>query len=255
MAEQMRLVAIGGGGPTTSSRAHVNTALDMSGKSKPNLLYIPTPKRTKEAHDKGVEIMTETFGRQAGLPVKVMHDFGVPPSEELTFELLEWADTIYISGGDTAYAYKFWFDANIACDICNAVTTGEVTAAGISAGLIIWFKSGCSDSNKFNVAEGETWDYTELKTFGVIDGMACPHYNTSHPQTGKPRSQSFAEMMFGKEAGYVGWGVDNLAALQIVGLTAKVLSADGSAMAHKLTRTSHGVKNITISPTDGLFTI
>lgn len=254
MVEQMRIVAIGGGGPVKSARALINTALDMTGVDKPSVLYIPTPKYSQDAYNSATASFLQGFEIDAGLPVKVLHGHGELPTIELTEEMLDWADAIYVSGGSPKYAMEVWKAAGIADILSNAVATGKVVASGISAGMIAWFTSCHSDSLMYE-ANGEPWNYIEVPTLDLVDGLGCPHYNTNHPQTGKPRSQSFAEMMFGKEAGYVGWGVDNLAALQIVGLTAKVLSADGSAMAHKLIRTSHGVKNIAISPTDGLFTI
>lgn len=250
----MRLMAIGGGNPASSSSIHVRAALDMTGAQQPKIVYIPTPKRTEQSCNLAVNNFTEYYGRKLGLDVKLLHAFNTPPDAARTCELLQWANMIYVAGGDTKYAIDVWAESEIANILRFYVSSGQVVACGISAGAVAWFKGGCSDSDKYNVADGQPWEYREITALGLVDGLACPHYNTSHPQTQERRSGAFAQMLFAKEDGYVSWGIENHAALQIIGRTAQVLSTRDNFV-HKLTRTTRGLRNVLISPKCGTFTI
>ena len=45
---------------------------------------------------------------------------------------------------------------------------------GVSAGAICWFDSGHSDSRSFY---SEDWNYIAVTGMGLVEGLACPHYN------------------------------------------------------------------------------
>jgi dipeptidase E len=167
---------------------------------------------------------------------------------------MQWADMIYISGGDTRHAVRIWVESGISAILSQRVCAGTVVACGISAGALAWFTGGCSDSDSYDVDSNQPWQYCEVEALGLFNSLACPHYNTLHPQTKERRSSAFAQMLFTREQNYIGWGIDNHAALQVIGRTAKVLSAKDNFV-HRLTRTKRGIRNAILTPSCGTFTI
>ena len=89
---------------------------------------------------------------------------------------LEWADVIYVGGGDTKTMMAIWKQYSLDKKLKEIYEKDTAVLTGISAGAICWFRSGHSDSD--SLSGGESWNYT------IVDGMLglypycfCPHYN------------------------------------------------------------------------------
>lgn len=83
------------------------------------------------------------------------------------------ADCIYVGGGDTKFMLDVWRKRGIDKLLCDAYNRG-VIISGLSAGAICWFKKMYTD---YDIINGTGKDYKILDGLGVIDGIACPHYN------------------------------------------------------------------------------
>lgn len=72
-------------------------------------------------------------------------------------------------------------------------------------------------------------------TLGILDAVGCPHYNTSHKQTGELRADSFQEMMHREFPNNTGIGIDDYAALEIHNNSFRVLASKNNAGLYKTT--------------------
>ncbi len=246
----MKIVAGGGGNPTTTSLPLFEAGLNMTGLQKPNILLIPTAKNKPEAYANAVSNMTN-FGQQRGLPVQTLHGFGVMPNQATTAELLGWADIIYVSGGNTRHMMGQW--ESIQNMIYNAVKRGSVVATGISAGMLAWFDSGHSDSLAYEVPEGTPWDYIRVDGLGIIRAVGCPHLDSHHPQTKQPRRESFEQMLAKQPMRTVGIGLDESAGMQIVDGTVTVLSAGLPGSLHRFLREGTQLDHCEFTPSSEAF--
>jgi dipeptidase E len=143
-------------------------------------------------------IYSEKFGK-LNCNVK---DLPLTKGELSTAEIdsrLEWADVIYVGGGDTRTMMEIWKQHSLDKKLKEIYENDTAVLTGLSAGAICWFLSGHSDSDSF--AGGEDWKYT------IVDGMLgifpycfCPHYN----EEGR---DSFDIMI--SDAGYDGLALEN----------------------------------------------
>src|SRR5690349_16661414 len=135
----LRIIASGGGSPVREGSSLFQAALDLSGREKPNVLLVTTPRYTQDAHDLVVPPFLEKWGKGAGLPVRLLHDFGTLPTPFVAAELLEWADVVQVTGGDSKHMMEEWKKGRLLGVIRRAVLSGSVVATGVSAGMLAWF--------------------------------------------------------------------------------------------------------------------
>jgi len=121
---------------------------DFSGKSNPNWLYIPTP---VEDSDRGEYSSIESFVErcrdqniQSLRTLLCVRDFD-PEDAKLK---IDWADVIYVSGGNTLFAIKRWREVGLDILLRKARDAGKIMC-GHSAGMLCWFESGHSDSLEY----------------------------------------------------------------------------------------------------------
>lgn len=237
-----RIVACGGGNPTTSSLPLFEAGLDLTGASKPNILLIPTAKYTKEAHDKIVGDFTD-FAEGRGLKLHVLHEFGQLPSLGETAELLEWADAAYFTGGNTRYMMQRWRDSCLESLLYCAVNDGDITAIGTSAGYLAWCNSAQSDSEKYEVPEAARWGYTEVECTGMLDMVGGVHHDELIlPRNGQLRKIHFQQMLRKHPQGTVGVAADSSVAMRIVGNKVTVLSNGRPGFLHRMEVLNDGGK-------------
>lgn len=77
-------------------------------------------------------------------------------------------DVIYVGGGNTAHLLAIWRVHGLDVLLRDAWRGGAVLA-GISAGMLCWFRGGVTDS--FGGLEALS------DGLGLIEGSACPHYD------------------------------------------------------------------------------
>ncbi|KAL3911327.1 MAG: hypothetical protein SGARI_001700, partial [Bacillariaceae sp.] len=174
-------------------------------------------------------------------------------SKEEASEKLQTADIIVVGGGNTLYAMDRWTKLGLVPMIREAMERGAVLTGG-SAGAIVWFDGGHSDSmdpdtytkpmvEKYGnhgdsaatstVADesstlGETvkdWSYIRVDGLAFLPGLLCPHHDRVQ-SNGVLRARDFDEMMF-RHPGETGIGIDHWAAFIVSGHSYRVLSLKG----------------------------
>ncbi|MCH5164465.1 MAG: Type 1 glutamine amidotransferase-like domain-containing protein [Clostridiales bacterium] len=83
------------------------------------------------------------------------------------------ADCIYVGGGDTKFMLDLWKEKGIDKLLIDAYNRG-VILCGLSAGAVCWFKNAYTD---YDIMRGESSEYKVLPALGILDGIACPHYD------------------------------------------------------------------------------
>lgn len=235
----MKIVGTGGLGPIERRKPIDRFALDFSGAEKPSVLYIPTPKANPATMDAGVHKSVPYFER-LGVPAEALYtEFDRPPSRDKIADKIGRAAVINVSGGDTLRAMERFETWGVAEELRNAAQNDTVLT-GISAGAIIWFTAGHSDSMSYRVAEDEPWDYMMVDGLNIQPGIIVPHYNSS-TTGGEPRITNFARMIHEVEADSLPlYGIDNRAAIVIDGPNIASITVDDAQRVHM------------ISPEDGL---
>lgn len=180
-----RIVAIAGGDLATTQEIN-RYMIELSGKVQPNVLFIGTASRDDEGYAENFRIAFQNIGGSVKTLALVKKNYMETDIEEL----LNWADIIYVGGGDTVSMLKIWKEFSLDERLKEIYRKDRAVLGGISAGAMCWFSCGHSDSDAFQ--GDENWHYR------IVDGMLgiypfayCPHYN----EEGR---QSFDEMLKGK---------------------------------------------------------
>ncbi|HEY5295473.1 MAG TPA: peptidase E [Gaiellaceae bacterium] len=162
MANERQIIGLGGGGNTAEqTQALWNYVLDVVGKERPRMLYLPTAVGDS---DQAIVGFYERFRGRGEL--SHLKTFPWPP-EDLR-ELILSQDAICVSGGNTANMLAIWRVHGIEGYLREAWEQG-VVLWGASAGMICWFEQGVTDSFGPQL-EG-------MDCLGLLAGSACPHYD------------------------------------------------------------------------------
>lgn len=216
--------------------------IELSGKEKPNILYIGTA--SFDRSDKFI-VCTKAF-RELGctvLRLDVSEEETVPSAEEMERLIVNWADALVCSGGNTLHALLRWKDTGVDVLMKKAAEKG-VVLCGASAGAGCWFSSIHSDSLRpDNVKHKERvlsdlddedlaeWDYVKISCMGYIDAMCVPHFDTTGTND-VARSEHAKELLAENPDIPAAIGIDENAAFVVHGDRAQVLSGDGEAGCH-----------------------
>ena len=165
MARPRRIVGIGGGfgasGPGSKLDEYV---LQLTGRDRPKVLYLPTP--VADADPAIVNFYDRFAGRAEATHLKL---FGAPEEARWRPGLLD-QDVIVVSGGNTANALAVWRTHGVDAALREAWERGAVMCDA-SAGMICWFE--CSVTDSFGPQLGPLRD-----GLGFLPGSACPHYDS-----------------------------------------------------------------------------
>lgn len=192
----MNIIAIGGGKIADKETLHIDRyIIAQSVRTNPRVLFIPTATRDDLAY-------RANFGKiYQGLlhcQVRELLLHTGKPDPDSWAELIQWADIIYVGGGNTLMMMRKWRRYGID-QLLISRTQDQVVLCGTSAGAICWFESGHSDSMSFY--HPANWDYIRVKGLGILPRMGCPHYMA------EGRKQSFIDMVF--KSRKTGIAVDN----------------------------------------------
>ncbi|MDB5185035.1 MAG: hypothetical protein JWN38_843 [Candidatus Saccharibacteria bacterium] len=231
-----------------------DTALDMTGVVKPNVLIVPTAvAKSAASHERIVGGLTDYY-TQRGADPSVLHPYmyrsagdepgalrgmainpsKVPSQAELS-EKIEAADLIFVAGGDTnRMLNQVWRPFGFDTKLLDAMRNGKVIT-GTSAGTIAWFDGGhtAGDSIVRRTAAGGL-QYRYVKALGAISNtVVCPHFEAT-PKLHRSRETSFNDMMYRRRAlGELGLGMTAKVALQInPGGQLAVIRGTGKGPAH-----------------------
>lgn len=208
----LKIIAAGGGGPSTSSRPAIEAALGLADPNKPNVLIIPTAKRTEEAFD-AIIPTTEAFFRKLGLKTVLLHGFNEVIDTDKAIDSIHTADLVYTAGGDTLHMMDVLHRHNLTAHLVKRALAGEVVLSGISAGAILPTQWGHSDSLSYRPESADDWEYIRVDGLNLAPFAITPHFNNSTERHGK-RSDQFAYTLLG-QPNVPAFGIDNLAAIQI----------------------------------------
>jgi dipeptidase E len=156
------ILAIGGGGVLSPGSKLEHLLLELSGKERPRVAYLPTAAADS---DERIALALGVFGRR-DCELDVITLFGVP---ERAAERVAGADVVYVNGGNTANMLAVWRVHGIDGALREVWERGGVLG-GWSAGANCWFEDSVTDS--FG---------PELRQLGgglgFLPGSFCPHYD------------------------------------------------------------------------------
>lgn len=105
----------------------------------------------------------------------------MPKRDELE-DVFEWANIVYIPGGDTLQMMETWKEYGIDRLLARRAFE-DMVISGISAGAVAPFVWGHSDSSSYRISNpDEPWDYIPVAGLGIINAAITPHYNTKPKQ-------------------------------------------------------------------------
>ncbi|KAL7470823.1 hypothetical protein ACHAXS_011102 [Conticribra weissflogii] len=220
----------------------VDKIVELSGVDLPKVLYIGTA--SFDRTDKF--LMNTKMFREMGCEIRrldVSEQDTVPSAEDMREMVVEWPQVILCSGGNTLHALIRWKEVGLDILMKEAGMEGKVLCGG-SAGAGCWFSSLHTDSlrpdntknkehvlNELSEEELSDWNYTKISALGFIDAMCVPHYNACGTN-GEKRSEHAEKMLLEDPSTTTVIGVDNNAALMVLGNDVMAVSGDGKATCH-----------------------
>ena len=213
-----KIVAIGGGDALEIHQEIVR----LSGKTNPNVLFIPTASSDSTPYYHHIRaIYEETLGCKTDVQYLLQKVVNLREAEEKILG----SDVIYVGGGNTLKMMRRWRHLGID-NILKTAYESDIVLSGISAGAICWFSYGHSDSMSFY--NPEDWDYVRVSGLGLVNMILCPHLD------GEKRLQSFQEMVAKHKE--IGIGLDNDAAIEIVGERFRIITTRDNAAGYKVVK-------------------
>lgn len=149
------LILISGGGFSTEKNSYIdNFALDLCSthKKKKNIVFIPTA-----SHD------AKDYIKKFDDAFKGHHTYHLTENELMNNSCLDYADLIYIGGGDTNYLLDTWRSKGFDKKIIELYEKG-IIIVGISAGAVCWF-THVHENDKLGLG------------LDILNGSLCPHYD------------------------------------------------------------------------------
>ncbi len=219
------IFAIGGGEIGRPGYPIETTALDremiqLTGKKKPRILFLPTASGDSEEY---VAVVQEHFGGRLGCEVDWLYLMKENPSYREIQEKVFSADIVYVGGGNTAKMMRIWRRKGVD-ELLKKAHKRDIVLSGLSAGSICWFREGHSDSRKINGKKGE---YSKVRGLGLIPAIHCPHYDIEIAR--RPHLRSMMQKTSG-----VAIAIDNCCALEVVNEEYRIISARKGAHAYKV---------------------
>lgn len=231
-----RIVAIGGGEISAGETLAIDRAIvELAGKSRPRLLFLPTASGDAEGYAGTVK---DIYG-SLGCEVEALLLHGPAASRAEIEEKLGRADIVYVGGGNTRMMLETWARLGVDGLLREALGRGALLS-GLSAGAVCWFEAALSDSNAFG--GGEDWDYCRVPCLGFLRGTITPHYDD---RKAEPRFRRFLEGARGSTL-----ALENGAALLVEDGRYRLLRSRPGAGAYRLEGGEGGPKELLL-PEEG----
>jgi peptidase E len=157
-----RIVACGG--EQLLFPALTRYVLDLVGKSRPKILFVPT------ASGDDVAYLLTFYQALAGVACEPSHLLLFNRTVDDIDGFIRAQDVVMVGGGNTANMLAIWRLHGVEDALRDAYQNGTVLT-GWSAGCICWFEAGITDS--FTLELGPLRDGLKL-----LQGSACPHYDS-----------------------------------------------------------------------------
>ena len=219
-----KIVAIGGGeigrpGYPIETQSLDTEVVSLTGKSKPNLLFLPTASKDDVGYAK---VVKDYYGKRLGCAVETLYLYTKPTPNEIK-EAVQKADIIYVGGGNTLSMMTQWRKTGLDTLLLQA---NNKVFAGVSAGAICWFRSGLSDSRSF-ASNGKEWSYIGVKGLGMYDLVICPHYDEE-----VNRQAALKHLL--AQTNKVAIALENCTALEIIDDSYRIIASKGNKQAYKV---------------------
>lgn len=219
-----KLLAIGGGEFTRREIDKIDRyALDMTGKSAPRALYIPTASNDAELD------LYDSYFKEFGVELDKLALIYSHPSNEEIEEKFDRADYIFAGGGDALLLMRVWCEYGLDSLIRKLYHHTDKVFSGISAGSICYFEIGHTDSLSYH---HENWDYCRMHGTGLVPAIHSPHYN--------PHRHASLTRWISDEV-LPGVGLNNCCALCCDGGKYSIVTSSPEARCHILRNTPDGV--------------
>jgi dipeptidase E len=233
-----QIVAIGGGELREGETLPLDRFIvSLTNKANPNALFIPTASHDSADYCVAFE---RIYGDQLGCDVDYLRLYEGEPGGDDFEAKLEWADLVYVGGGNTRTMVALWQELGVDSALRGAWERG-VVLSGLSAGANCWMKHANSDAPQL---EGRTDVLTiKIDCLDFLPLIVCPHMARE-----ECRLPEFSKMM--RTTPGVGIGLDDLAALYVRDDEYRILSCGPDAVAHKIGVVDGEIRHERIEPSD-----
>ena len=185
--ERAKLVLSGG----LLSRSFFSEIYELAGTDTPIVAVDTSPRVTQEDYDSTRAAWAKAFSN-LGLPDPLWMQEGVDDAltQDRVRSFLDRADVLLVTGGGTKQAFERWQAAGVTGEILARVKEGDVVAAGGSAGAMIWFSRGFSDSMQYGAPESTFWEYIVTPGAALFPSWVTAHHGDTD-DLGRSRRQGF----------------------------------------------------------------
>lgn len=218
-----KIVAIGGGENGHGKTQYETAVIDkeiirLTGKSNPNFLFIGLANLYA---DRYYDVMKNIYGNMYDCNTDYLTN-DEHKNIDIAKSKFEWADIIYVGGGNTLKLMTVWRKYGIDKLLIEAYKNDKVLC-GVSAGGICWCDYGNSDSRRFT---SQSDKLIRVKGLGLVNILFCPHINTE-----PHRADDLKRMM--KTTYKIPAIALDMGALEIVDNKYRILTIDDTAAADK----------------------
>ncbi len=166
------VVAIGGGESPRIFNYILENLVDRTDeKGKKHCLYIGT---ASDDNEEGFDNIARSVASYRCM-TKPLNLVTEEYTEDEINDLLDWADVVYVGGGDTYKMMNVWREKGFDKMLTERYEEGRIVFCGSSAGGCCWFDEGYSDSAPSEDKGGNSCGF--VKGLGLIDAVFCPHYS------------------------------------------------------------------------------
>jgi dipeptidase E len=183
----------------------------LANKKNPRFLFIPTASNDSEQY---IESIEKTYNGIFGCYCEHLCISKNKISESEIEKMIQYAEIIYVGGGNTKYLLEKWNEHKIDILLREKMKTDSVLC-GMSAGAMCWFESGITDSASFT--DTNNWYYSKLTTLGFIKGCHSPHYDE------REKEEKFIKYIINTDICFL--GIENNCAIEITNGEYKVIRA------------------------------
>ena len=192
----MKTIVAIGGYETEDTNAHEfgtpieidREIINLTGKKIPKVLFIPTASSDSEGY---IEAWLKNYRDKLSCSADVLKLIQENPTHKEIQAKIDWADVIYVGGGNTLKMMKKWRRLGVDKILKKAHAQGKILC-GVSAGSICWFEYGVSDSLHFYNSK-ET-KYIKVRGLGLLKGIHNPHLGSEREDC-KYRTKGMKEIM------------------------------------------------------------
>ncbi len=162
------IVAIGGGNVAAGETIKTDKTLKwLTGKKDPRMLFISTASPAEPRYSQSMIHHFSAMGFKVSHLNLILDSFD---DTEIRSMIVD-SDIVYIGGGDSIRLFHVLRSMRVDSYLREAYEKG-VILAGISAGAMIWFSYGHTDSLSFYTKD---WSYSRFGCLGYIKALFSPH--------------------------------------------------------------------------------